>query len=459
MKGMGRTGVTSPSIDRSVPYILWFAIGVMLLPFVLVFELGVSGRSLEVLVTIAWISQMVALVSLLMGRRVPVLREGLVLAGLFVVFQSLTALSVLLSDRELDTRDFVSLVARAITMLIILAVFPMIRVRMERLAVFLGGFLVFALLACLYNLIANWGMLTMITSVASTYQLEFRSFFPNRNQFGAVLFLSLVAHALLVVIRRRGLRLWNVLAIVAQFVSLVLTFSRGALLAALVFALVLLVPRVARTAWRTFFLIAASATIIGFVAANYSLVAEVLLYILRPEVGASGRVEIWRTGLTIWGDHNVLLGTGLFTGIQAASSEGFAFDQFHSLYIDTLVDGGILQLVLLSMVFGLVVGRLGRSRCDSDVKRIWIAAFAGFLVLGAVESVSVFSIGFVDSLYTVFFVGLPLLLANVVKLPSFEGEPAVRPEAFPTSPFPLLPLHHREALHAASSSEATIAGR
>ncbi len=211
----------------------------------------------------------------------------------------------------------------------------------------------------------------------------------------------------------RRVRTWNVAILALQLVSLVLTLSRGALLASIVFGGILVMPALVRTAFRV--LVTLSLVVFGAVVAvgAREQISNWLTYVFRPEVGATGRTEIWEVGIGVWENHSVLLGTGYYTGLDIAAADGFEYGQFHSLYIDALVDGGVVGLSLLMATLIFVARRVYTSRIEGGLKRVWIASFVAVLLLGTVESVAFFSIGFVDTLFTTFFVGLPLLLSNL----------------------------------------------
>ena len=109
---------------------------------------------------------------------------------------------------------------------------------------------------------------------------------------------------------------------------------------------------------------------------------------------------------------NLISGVGYFTGLEIAQFKGFVFDQFHSIYIDSLVSGGFIELIMLTSLLIFMLVKVISSNLDKNLKSIYISSLIGIMFLGVFESVSFFSIGFVDSLYTIFFISLPLLLIN-----------------------------------------------
>ena len=133
--------------------------------------------------------------------------------------------------------------------------------------------------------------------------------------------------------------------------------------------------------------------------------------LIRVESGYSGRIGIWQMGIDV-ANINLISGVGYFTGLEIAQFKGFVFDQFHSIYIDSLVSGGFLELTMLVFLLVFMLVKVMSSNLDRNLKSIYISSLIGVMFLGVFESVSFFSIGFVDSLYTIFFISLPLLLIN-----------------------------------------------
>lgn len=89
------------------------------------------------------------------------------------------------------------------------------------------------------------------------------------------------------------------------------------------------------------------------------------------------------------------------------------YEEFHSFFVETLVGGGIAELVVMMLILGLVWRKVVRSHLDSGRRHVLYASAVGVAGLACVESVSFFTVGLVGTLFTIFFVSLPLLYANL----------------------------------------------
>src|SRR5699024_3342317 len=89
------------------------------------------------------------------------------------------------------------------------------------------------------------------------------------------------------------------------------------------------------------------------------------------------------------------------------------FSDFHSFLIETLVSGGLAELLFLLAVLALVWTQVAKSSLDSRRRHVLFASAAGVAGLSCVESVSLFTIGLVGTIFTIFFISLPLLCAEL----------------------------------------------
>src|SRR5699024_12583105 len=115
----------------------------------------------------------------------------------------------------------------------------------------------------------------------------------------------------------------------------------------------------------------------------------------------------------IWREHGILLGSGGFRGVTLAQEHGMEFSEFHSFLIETLVSGGLAELLFLLAVLALVWTQVAKSALDSRRRHVLVASAAGVAGLSCVESVSLFTIGLVGTIITIFFISLPLLCSEL----------------------------------------------
>lgn len=162
-------------------------------------------------------------------------------------------------------------------------------------------------------------------------------------------------------------RLFIALCWLVLLAALVLTESRGALLAALIAQcglLLWLMPR--RWALGSVLVIAVTATIaiLGFV--------DWQSWLARAD---SFRLEIWQQIFDLVGDH-WLLGLGYRTPFSMTLSNGQFIAQPHSIYVTAYYFGGIVGLLLLSDLWSFTFWYLCKSRQPHRVLAVALAVYA-----------------------------------------------------------------------------------
>ena len=121
--------------------------------------------------------------------------------------------------------------------------------------------------------------------------------------------------------------------------------------------------------------------------------------------------------------NNWLFGIGYMSSSSLLKDMGYT-SQFHSFFIETLVGGGILDLVLhLTIIFIVLNKVIHVYRNDQTAGIIFISAYFALIFYSFFESVSYFSIGYVDSMFRTFFITLPLLYSNFYPYARSERKP------------------------------------
>ncbi len=238
--------------------------------------------------------------------------------------------------------------------------------------------LFFSIIACIYNLVFNFTEIISIRYITSGYELNLKSFFVNRNQFGSFLFISIVAHYYL--LSGKKVQVLNIFIFALQITNLTLTMSRGAILASAIFFIILYLQHLKNIRVITSIIILISLMIFVILLSN-KIMDFISDNILRLDAGVTGRSEIWEMGLTVLAQNNIINGVGYFTGVELAKAQGFQFQEFHSLYIDTLVNGGIIELAFLMTLLIYIFKRCIKKCYDREYKKIYIASFFGIFVL------------------------------------------------------------------------------
>lgn len=339
------------------------------------------------------------------------------IALVYGLSQLATLASTALGQGSYEVIDLVNAGAKSIGVLLFAGVVQSLPVNYAEIQRFLKSFLWLVGIAVAANMVLNFGDFSGILTASSSYELNFSGIFANRNQFGYFLFLGIVASFLY--FHGTKVHVIHVVFLSAQILSLLLTMSRGAILAfgVFIFGLVLL--------WlkkRPFYFISLIVWLLMLVAIgayfNFGDVVDRLF--VRSKEGVTGRDDLWIAGLQVWLDHNIFLGVGTYRGLVIAQSDGMHFGEFHNFAVETLVSGGLLEFGILVLIFLTVWRSLIRSRVDHSVKFVFAAAFLGMLVLSLVESISFFTIGLAGTLFTIFFVSLPIMYSSVGKIDELE---------------------------------------
>ena len=266
----------------------------------------------------------------------------------------------------------------------------------------------FALLSCIYNIIVNLDDLLTINMLTNSYDAAFQSFFSNRNQYGAFLFIALTV--LDILDKTKISKKKVVLLYIILFINLLLTMSRGAILASLVyFSLSFLSKKKANKDW---IFLCSFICIVIFVFLNDSIRNIIKDYIIRPDHGSTGRSSLWSLGLQIYEENSLLFGTGGNTALDMAKDMGMTRSEFHSFYIEALLSSGIIGLLFIVFILFVIIKK-HLNEISYKNKRIKLKLrIISFLCLGLVESVNVFSLGYVGIFFSVFIITLPLLMSN-----------------------------------------------
>lgn len=404
------TAVRRRSSTRSgVGGLLLILLLVAIVPVAVVVAFGVPVPFM-VAVGVGYVLQLLVISAVAVHRRVQPRDPWIAIAVVYGIMQATTLVSVGMRYGTYDSLDLLGAAAGIIGVLVFAGLVQALHPSEHDLQTFLGGFLWLTFIAIIVNFVQHARDIPLMFSADSSYQFEFASFFANRNQFGYFLFLSLVAHMLY--LHGRRCRAHNLGLFALQIASLLLTMSRGSIAASLIFLAVFAVLRL-RTKPKFFGSFLAVGGIGASVVVATGVGDKLEELILRPDAALAGRDVVWSIGLDIWREHGIMLGSGSFRGVTIAQERGMPYEEFHSFFIESLVGGGVADLILMLLILGLVWLRVVRSHLDAGRRHVLYASVVGVLGLSCVESVSFFTVGLVGTLFTIFFVSLPILYAGL----------------------------------------------
>ncbi|KPG72100.1 hypothetical protein AEQ18_02365 [Enterococcus sp. RIT-PI-f] len=150
-----------------------------------------------------------------------------------------------------------------------------------------------------------------------------------------------------------------------------------------------------------------------FILRNQEIKDFIDKFFIRSDAASSGRIDIWKLGLDIYTDGNLLWGSGFYTALDIAKNKGLEVNQFHNFFVETLINGGLFELVLVlaSLVYTLYAV-VKSQKLNKDIKNIYFFSLIALTVLLCVESVSFYGLGFVETVNAIVFITIPLLMSN-----------------------------------------------
>lgn len=312
-----------------------------------------------------------------------------------------------------DWQDILNIISSQLSFLIFFLLMMDKKISRKALSYFFHSFLMISLIACMFNIFWNFGEFSKFSTAISSYDISFQSFFGNRNQFGSFLFLSNIIYVYIFKLYRLKNIFVNVLLFLFINVNLMLTMSRGAILATLIFYTLLTVRGLFKARKYSFFTLICFSLLSGFVLKNSNVINFIDKFFIRSNAASSGRVDIWKLGFDIYTDGNLFFGSGFYTALDIAKGNGLEVNQFHNFFIETLIDGGIFELLLIifSLLYTLYVIKNNKS-LGSDIKSIYFFSLISLTVLLCVESVSFYGLGYVETVNAIVFITIPILMSN-----------------------------------------------
>lgn len=390
---------------------LFAAIVIMIVPLFLSFHI-IKGLSYSALTICCFGCSIIICNSIFVkDGHVQIRKDFSIILAFFIFFQFLGIINGYLNDGVLLQDDLFNVIGKTI-MVYTFIVLPSYHVISDSdFNTFTKYFTILSFLVCLFNLIDNYSIIANFLSISNSYQFNVTGVFANRNQLGSFMFISIVAHIYRNV--RNTISKIDIIVYIFQIITLVLSMSRGAMLATGV-CLIIYFGVFNQYIIKHPFLSSIIFVLIGLSFFNDTMWQFIQKNLIRSEVGNSGRSDVWQYGFNVVNINlkTTIVGQGYYHGVSIAQSQGMQVNQFHSFYVDTLVSGGIVELFYLIMMF-IYVAKKGLKCCNKKLKQVYVSSFIGYLTLCFFESDSVLSIGYVDMINTVFFVAIPILLGGM----------------------------------------------
>ncbi len=286
------------------------------------------------------------------------------------------------------------------------------------IAYFMNAMVIFGILGCLNNMILYFDeILQTLGLQKGAFMVNIKSFFANRNQFAFFMYVAIIADLFMIL---KENKLIHKLLLALFFVNLFFTMSRTGILAVGIFVFIyfLLTDKLNKKT-KFILLVLGIICLIGIMYVINEINPSLIQKLVRFEriKDLSGRTDIWARGINLLKESpiNILFGVGRFEGTELLKFEKKSFSQFHNIYIDSLITGGIMELVFVLYIYWSVIRKVFKSDMDKKYKNLYRAMFITFAIYICFESFGRFSIGSSDTLCLIFFVTIPLLHANSCK--------------------------------------------
>ena len=327
-------------------------------------------------------------------------------------------------NKEYKIMDFANIVCQFVNIFLLYICIKDLKIDEKSLLSFMKAILFLGIIACIQNIILYFSEVLCFFGVNNGSTKHIKSFFSNRNQFAFFLYISIIANTYIII---KNKNIFYKISLGLLFINTLFSMSRTGVLIILIFAAIyfLMTEKVNKKTKIIILTIMCICGIIFRVIINH-FNPNTLSRLIRLDSlsNLSGRTEIWERGVNIILDNpiNLLFGVGRFKGIEVLVFDTKTFTQFHNIYLDSLITGGILELIFVLYIYFNVIKTVLKSDMDKKYKNLYKAMFITYFIYICFESFGRFSIGASDTLCLIFFVTIPLLHANSIKNEKTEEE-------------------------------------
>jgi hypothetical protein len=404
---------------KNISSALLISVFAMLLPMVLATRVLNSNSYLIPLYAVGFLIQFSTMIFAFSSGKFVVSKNTLSLLCLYFIVLALPLLNDVLFSIPINYFDPINSLIKLANFVLFYVIIQNVSIDENHIARFMKVIVLVSMAACLFSLITEYHDILSIKTITNTNTLKIRSFFSNRNQYASFLVVAFVANVYLNQISKQRL---CVITFALQIICILTTFSRSAFFCVIIIALLMLLQN-KQAKNKTVIIV-----MVLIIACGIIFTTGIFDYILKNYVrweasADSGRFTLWKYAWEI-AKENLFTGVGFYTGADIAVSRGMGLTQFHSMFFDILVDGGICEVVfVVSVVFSVCKRCI--SRCPNRrLSAVYLSSLVAFVFHSCFESLSLFALSYADTLYTIFYISVPILLSNIEQKPSLpmEGE-------------------------------------
>ncbi len=324
---------------------------------------------------------------------------------------------------QVSFMDIINIGCIFINILLLIVLLLNVKIKEEYIYSFFKCIIYMSLAACLVNVILYFKeILITMGFIKSKEWVNIKSFFANRNQFAFFLYLGIISDFF---VMQKSNKLIYKITLPIFLLNLLLTMSRTGIMAIIIlFGLMFLfTDKISKKTKIITIVSLCILAIIAFIAIKMyipKLWNTIDKYFLRIEriKDLSGRTEIWKVGtdLLFSSPINFIFGVGRFQSTKLLNIDGKVFTQFHNIYIDLLLTAGLVGFLYFGFIYFTIIKKVLKSDLDKKFKRLYLVMYITYGIYIMFESFGRFSIGSSDTICLIFFLTIPLLHANSIKI-------------------------------------------
>ena len=406
--------------NKNILDYLFFCIIINLIPVILLGVLEIPSKIYTILVLLAYAIQTLTMCFVVKEKIKETSKKTIIILLLFFVVQIIAQLISYFRWNHFEIQDVANIFSVTINLFIYLYLCAKFEITKEDLLSFMKKMVILGLIACIYNIIVNWESIINILNLEYSYSVSISSFFPNRNTYGMFLLIMIIS-ILYILINKRSKG--YIALLIVFLINLIWTMSRNAMLGTGILAILFILFNGKDILNK----MSNKQKIIVITILSISIFIGIILLFTIPEIWntiiklfirtdlsdpTAGRMQVWINGISIF-KNNPVIGVGRFQAIHLNNTVyQSSLDQFHNIYIETLVSYGIIGLIGLGYLIVRNIKHVKNSKIDKVTKRLMQSSMIVFLVISFFESTCRFSMGYVDTINMIYFFTIPLIYAN-----------------------------------------------
>lgn len=400
---------------------LFICIVINLIPIILLGIFEIQNKIYSVLVIIMYMVQTLIMFWAVKPKIKETSKKVIVIFIAFFILQVIVQIFNYIKWSRIEIKDIANIFSCLANIYIFVYLCSKFETTKEEFIDFMKKIVIIGIISCIYNVIANWNDIINIVNIKESYDVSISSFFPNRNQYAIFMLICIIAN--LYIIANKVSKKYIAIQILF-IISIILTMSRNAILGlAILYGVYLCLnfKNINSKLTKKQKIIIVASVILFIIIATILLIKIpdlieninklfIRTYTVNTE---SGRLALWINGFNIFKD-NPILGVGRFTGVNINMNEyNSPLDQFHNIYVETLVSYGIVGLIGLIYLFYIIIKKILNSKLGNTEKKIMLSSIIVFLAISCFETTTRFSIGYADTISMIYFFTIPLICANM----------------------------------------------